>query len=391
MGRALIVVVMVAGGLVTVVGAGQQDRVCIDDLTCLDGDRIIVLERPLVQTQSQERLRLDQELTSIGDKAAGDGYAVCSYSDDAYPFDLTSHVVGAAIDLPGSVNYPYDATMRPDGVEVWVADASDNSVLVIDMASDTVAHQVAVGDYPVSVAFAKDESFAVAVCRDDTTLIDNIYLISTATHTVTSSWVGPKDGMGPGNIALDPVNGLFYMVEWYGGYLYELSADGTTVLRSQDLGSSLWQLVVDPDGSHVYVTDRSTDQVRVIDRTTLTQTSAVAVGDDPWGIDITPDGAKLYVACEDSHNVYAVDTSTWATTVISLGAGDPVDVDISPDGSEAFIAGGDSGSLDYVYVIDVATDTLSASIPFPSAASKVNVVATTAQTVPVELMHFTVE
>jgi len=57
--------------------------------------------------------------------------------------------------------------------------------------------------------------------------------------------VGPLDYLGPGNVALDQVSGNFYMVQWYDNALHELAAAGTSVLRSADVGTSLWQLVVD--------------------------------------------------------------------------------------------------------------------------------------------------
>jgi YVTN family beta-propeller protein len=355
--------------------AAERGRVVIDDLTVLEDGRVIVLESPVTAPYDARSPASAPALK----RDADDGYAACSTSDDVYPFDLVGLTAGAAIVLPGSLNYPYDATMRPDGSEVWIADSSEDSLIVIDRATDTVTHQVPVCDYAVSVAFSQDGTFALAVCRDNTAGVDNMVRISTSTYGVLDGIVGPQTYLGPGNVALDPVSGNFYMVQWYDNALHEVSADGTSVLRSADVGTSLWQLVVDPDGSVVYVTDRATDQVRVIDRTTLAQVNAVTVGDDPWGIDITPDGGTLVVTCEDSHNVVVVDTGTWGTTFISVDPGDPRDVDISPDGSLAFVAGGDSGAQDVVYVIDIATATLSGAVPLPAGASNVNVVAVTPQ------------
>jgi YVTN family beta-propeller protein len=356
----------------------EQGRVVIDDLTVREGGKVISLDRPVIAPPEEQRATTPASASAFG-RDSEDGYAACSTSDDAYPFDLAGLTAGAPILLPGSLNYPYDATMRPDGSEVWVADASDNSVIVIDRGTDTVTHQVPVCEYAVSVAFSQDGSFALAICRNNTAGVDNMVRVSTSTYDVLGGIVGPLTYLGPGNVALDPVSGSFYMVQWYDNALHEVSADGTSLLRSADLGTSLWQLVVDPDGSLVYVTDRGTDQVRVIERATFTQVTAITVGDDPWGIDITPDGATLVVACEDSQNVVVVDTTTWATTLISVSPGDPRDVDISPDGSLAFVAGGDSGTQDVVYVIDVATATLSGTILLPAGASNVNVVSTTPQ------------
>ncbi len=354
-------------------GAAAGGRIMIDGLTVLEGDGVRLLaEAPVGSGVARSAPGVSRRVG--GALSLGDGYAACSTSDDVYPFDLTTHVPGSAIALPGSLNYPYGATMRPDWTEVWIADASADAVHVVDMASATITHTVAVGEYPVSVAFNRLGSFAVVACRDDSGA-PNIYLVSTSTYAVIDSWVGPTDYLGPGNVALDPDTGHFYLVTWYGRYLYELPPSADQVVRTADLGTSLWQLVVDPAGGTIYVTDRGTDMVRVVDAATLTQVAGVPVGNDPWGIDITPDGSKLYVTCEDSQNVYAVDVGTWGTTVIGVSPGDPRDVDISCDGTYAYVAGGDSGSPDYVYVVDTATDTIADQIALPSPASNVNVVA----------------
>ncbi len=373
MRRYFVLLILLSVVLVGLARTEEFTELWIDDLTWVQGGRVVMLSAPLVEGLSEGSV--GDATKAGGSRALRNGYAVCSTSDDAYAFDGSSHIPGAAIPMPGATSYPYDATMNSTGLEVWIADASDDSVVVVDVATDTVAHTIPVGDYPVSVAFSKDGTFALGVCRDDSVGVDNMFRISTSTYAVTGSWIAPLDFLGPGKIALDGVSGKFYMVQWYDNYLHEVAADGASVLRTASLGASLWQLVVDPDGSVIYVTDRGTDDVRVIDRVTLTQLSAVSVCDDPWGIDITPDGAKLYVACEDSHDVWVIDTATWSTAVISVGAGDPRDVSVSADGAKAFVAGGDSGSPDLVYVIDIATDTLLSPVSLPAGASNTNVVA----------------
>jgi YVTN family beta-propeller protein len=142
-----------------------------------------------------------------------------------------------------------------------------------------------------------------------------------------------------------------------------------------DLGASLWQLVVAPDGQYIYVTDRYSDQVRVIDQATLNQVTAVGVGDDPWGIDITGDGSKLVVTCEDSHEVWIIDTSDWSTTIIPLDiTADPRDVDILDQSQLAFVTGGSVGTTVHpVYVIDLTDDTLLTS--FEGPGQNTNVIA----------------
>jgi YVTN family beta-propeller protein len=295
---------------------------------------------------------------------AADGYVGCNNSNNVIPFDVLTYVIGTPILLPGTNPYPYDATMTPDGTEVWVPDSSGDRVVIIDVATNAITHTIMVGENPNSVVFTDDGSTALVSARDG----DYVMVIKTSDYSVTDSLhvVTGSGGTydGPGNMALDPVSKNIYAVDWYDDTLFEIAPDASTVLRTADVGMELWQLVVDPEGQYIYVTDRETAQVRVIDQATLTEVRTVNVGSDPWGIDVTLDGSKLVVACEDDSNVYVIDTSDWSTTIVALDAGaDPRDVDILDSELHAFIAGGSITATDPVYVIELVGNTLMSTIP----------------------------
>lgn len=308
---------------------------------------------------------------AVPGRGLDDGYVGCSTSDNGFAFDLSTYATGNPIDLLPEGNYPYDATMTPDGSEVWIPGASGDGVVVIDRATDTIVARIGVDDYPVSVAFTSDGSLALVATRGG----ENLNLIDTTTYTVTGTLPIPTSYLGAGNIALDPITGMFYLVDWYGDELYEIAPDGSEILRQIDLGDSLWQLVVSPDGMYVYVTDRGDDLIHVLDRATLTTVTTYPVGDDPWGIDVTEDGAYLVVTCEDSHEAYVIATVDGATTPIALdSSADPRDVDILDVEGLAFVVGGAvSGGINPVYVIDIATATIVDS--FEGPGSNTNVIA----------------
>jgi YVTN family beta-propeller protein len=305
-------------------------------------------------------------------RSMGDGYAACSTTDNCYSFDLTTYAPGPSITILPEGDYPYDATMNPSGTEVWIVGASGDGVAIVDRATNTVTHRVSVADYDNSVVFTDDGSLALVSSRDD----DIVTLIDTGTYTVTGTLDVTTGGGGfydgPGNMALDPVSKNIYAVDWHGDTLFEIAPDGSEVLDSVSVGDGLWQLVIPPDGLYVYITDRTTDQVRVVDRETLTQIHAVSVGDDPWGIDITLDGSKLVVCCEDTYDAYIIETGTWLVTPVFLG-GKPRDVDILDRDGLAFIAGGSTGTESPVYVLDLDTASVLTTITGPG--TNVNVVA----------------
>ncbi|MBM3316513.1 MAG: beta-propeller fold lactonase family protein [Candidatus Eisenbacteria bacterium] len=318
------------------------------------------------------------ELAAGNSGAAGrglnEGWVGCSTTDSCFPFDLDSYATGASLSLLPEGDYPYDATMTPDGSEVWFVGAGGDGAVVVDRATNTIIHRIPTGEYPTSIAFSDDGALALVSCRDT----ESVTIIDTGSYTVSGSLQLPP-GYDGGNIALDPVSKLFYLVDWYDNTIFEIAADGSAILRQVDIGSSLWQLVVSPDGQHIYVTDRGTDLVRIVERATLSQVATVPVGDDPWGIDITADGGTLVVTCEDSHNVCIIDTGTLDVTLIALAStADPRDVDILDSRLRAFVCGGTVGTTSHpVYVIDLTDNTI--ETVFEANGSNTNVVAVQAQ------------
>ncbi|MFH1502028.1 MAG: FlgD immunoglobulin-like domain containing protein [Candidatus Eisenbacteria bacterium] len=313
-----------------------------------------------------------------GSRSYTEGYAGCSITDGCISFDLSSYAIGDTIDLRPGGDYPYDATIRPGGREVWICGAAGDSVMVIDRATNAITHRIPVGEYPNSIVFTDDGDRALVSARDGdlVTLISTSSYVPVGTLDVTAGSGGTSDG--PGNMALDRVTGLIYAVDWYGNTLFEIASDGSSVLNHVDVGSSLWQLVVDPLGRYVYLTDRGADVVRVITLPGLVEDRQVPVGNDPWGIDVTLDGSRLVVACEDDHNVHVIDTSDWSAVVVALGAdADPRDVDILDAAGYAFVAGGETAGLDPVYVITLGTNQLKDTI---GIGGNVNVVAVQEQT-----------
>jgi YVTN family beta-propeller protein len=73
-------------------------------------------------------------------------------------------------------------------------------------------------------------------------------------------------------------------------------------------------VVVNHDGSRVYVSTGRSGTVEVLDAATNKVVGSVAVGPRPWGIALTPDGKKLYSANGPSNDVSVVDVGTLEVT-----------------------------------------------------------------------------
>jgi YVTN family beta-propeller protein len=122
-------------------------------------------------------------------------------------------------------------------------------------------------------------------------------------------------------------------------------------------------VAVSPDGSKVYVTNRGTGTVSVIDTATNIVIATIPVGLNPIGVAVKPNGSKVYVATDDFNTrpiVSVIDTATnivIATIAVGLS---PNGVAVKPDGSKVYVASFDANT---VSVIDTATNIVIATIP----------------------------
>lgn len=307
----------------------------------------------------------------------GNGVVGCSFSESALTFDLDAYEFGSSFNLMPQGEYPFDATMTPNGREVWLTGASGAGVVVVDVASGIITQRIWVGDYPVSVAFSADGSLALISCRDER----EIWRIDTTDYQILGQTDTGFLDQGPGNIALDPVSGCFYLAEWASNTLCEISPDGMSVLRTVTFGEMFWQLVVAPDGSEVYIVDRFYNAVWVLDRASFTPADLIDVGSDPWGLDISADGRQLVVSSRGSDSVAIIETETGLRRTLSLvPEADPRDVDILDSQGLAFVTGGWLGDyLNPIFVIDIELGLLEETIWVPEPAINANVIAVQAQ------------
>jgi YVTN family beta-propeller protein len=104
-----------------------------------------------------------------------------------------------------------------------------------------------------------------------------------------------------------------------------------------------------PDGRWAYIVCMDSDNVVLVNASSLGEETAIEVGDEPFAIDISADGAMAYITNHADGTVSVIDTSTGEIeTTISVGSG-PRDITISRDGRRAYVC---LSGEDSVAVID---------------------------------------
>jgi DNA-binding beta-propeller fold protein YncE len=282
-------------------------------------------------------------------------YVIGSAGDDVNEYDLSTawDVSTASYVQVFSVSTqeatPEAIFFKPDGTKMYVLGNSGDDVNEYDLST---VWDVSTASYvqafsvrsqettPTGLFFKPDgtKMYVIGTARDAV----NEYDLSTAWDVSTASWVTPSTN-------------FFYLAD------QEISPQG---------------IFFKPDGTKMYVTGSSGDDVNEYDLSTawdITTASFVQVFNvrtqelSPTGLFFKPDGTKMYVTGSTGDNVYEYDLSTaWDVStasyvqVFSVSAQEttPTGLFFKPDGTKMYVIGAigdDVNEYDLSTAWDVST------------------------------------
>jgi YVTN family beta-propeller protein/VCBS repeat-containing protein len=273
---------------------------------------------------------------------ASDGLAITwvTVTAPVTPLATTTITVG---------EFPLEVAVSPDGTRAYVTNFNDNTVSVIDTATNGVIATVAVVNVPAGVAVSPDGTAYVTSIGND-----NVSVIDPVTNAVVTT-IGVGDG--PVSVAVSPDGATAYVTNASGDSVSVIDTATNAVVATIGVGDNPFYVAVSPDGAHVYVANSDGDTVSVIDTATKAVVATIGVGDRPFRLAVSPDGATAYVSNGIASTLSVIDTATnTVTTTIPVAGGN---VAVSPDGAHVYVTNqfGDS-----VSVIDTATNTVTANI-----------------------------
>ncbi len=283
-------------------------------------------------------------------------YVTNSNNNTVSVIDAATNTITATVPV-GSA--PVAIALTPNNAFAYVANIVSDNVSVIDLATNTVTATVSVGDAPISVAITPDGAFAyVANLRSA-----NVSVIDTATNTVATT---VSVGSFPIAVAITPDGAFAYVVSQGTNNVSVIATATNTVTTTVPVGNGADAVTISPDGAFAYVgniiTAPSTGGISVIDTATNTVVATVATSNQPISIAFTPNGNFAYVANFVGSSVSVIDTATITVTatISDPAARTPAGVAITPDGAFAYTANFNSNN---VSVIDTATNTITTLIP----------------------------
>jgi len=271
----------------------------------------------------------------------------------------TDAVLGSPISVGNS---PFGVVVNPTGTRVYVTNAGDTTVSVIDATSSPPAAiaTINVGPEPFGIAI-NPAGTRVYVSNNGAGTNNTVSVIDTGSNTVIAT---VTVGFGPAGLAVNPAGTRLYVVNNPASTLSVIDTSNNSVITTVSLNGSnaASGVVVNPSGTRVYVAGPDAHLVHVLDATSNTVIAEVGVPGKVAGIALTPDGTKLYAALAfNADTVAVIDTASNSLTATIAVSGDVGSVAVTPDGRRAYVMGSS------VFVIDttsnIVVNTISIACP----------------------------
>lgn len=223
---------------------------------------------------------------------------------------------------------PLGVAVSPGGGLAFVVNGNSNSVSAIDTASGTVRATIAVGATPYGVALDPAGTFAYITNRNsnDVSVIDVAALAVVATIPV---------GATPYGVAATATR--LYVGNYVGNTVSVIDLPSRKVVGTLPVGSRPFGVALDGAGARLYVGSWGEARVQVIDTAALVVMASIPVGTYPFGIAVRPDGSAAYVANHGSNTVSVIDAASNAVLATVPVGSAPRGVSLTPDGARLYV------------------------------------------------------
>ena len=209
-------------------------------------------------------------------------------------FRVVDHIAVAA--------QPLDMALSADGATLYVANSGAAALSSIDLATRTVTESTSIGqlgDGPYGVVagdgrvYVTDLNSATVLAVADGGVIARIPVAA-----------------GPRSLAVSADGGELYVTSFATGTFTIIDTHTETVTATVSLPvQGSFAIAVHPGSGYVFVTGHQDGVVVAIDPATRQVVKVVAVGDDPRGLSLSPDGSRLYVTTATSDEIHVLDSA----------------------------------------------------------------------------------
>jgi len=199
--------------------------------------------------------------------------------------DVGSGSVIARIRVGGE---PEGVAMTPNGRWVLVTNESDNSVSVIDTATLKVVKTVTVGKRPRDMAFTPDGHHAYVSGEFDA----SVYRIGVPGGEPVERVLQLREAARPMSVLLDSQRSRLYVSTGRGGTVAVMKMVGAKnaleLVKEIPVGTRPWGMALSADGRFLYTANGPSNDVSIVDTTSLMAIKRIPAGRSPWGVVVGP-------------------------------------------------------------------------------------------------------
>ncbi|MBI1815106.1 MAG: beta-propeller fold lactonase family protein [Deltaproteobacteria bacterium] len=226
----------------------------------------------------------------------------------------------------------------------YITNYGGDSVTVIDTATNTIVTDVTVGRAPFRVATTPDGRFALVTRPLD----DLVTIIATLNNSVVAN----VRVFRPSGIGISPDGATAYVSESIFGTVAAINVQAGIVQAAVCVGGLPDDVAVAPDGDILYVTDRETPTLHIVDLDErLTLQRSLPVSARTGAVAVAPDGATAYVGSTSAQlgSLWSFDTAALMfVDHVDFGTAQPAAVRVTADGTAVFVTDVPSGSVSVV-------------------------------------------
>jgi len=231
------------------------------------------------------------------------------------PISTSTNVLQTPLSL-GSVAKASDIVISPDGSFAYIAVGSPAEVIKVDLTSMTLAGSITLPAAPTAVALSSiGDILYVAIASQS-----EVVPVNLANDTLEAPITGLCSSGS--SLAYDQANLTLYLGCSAANEVIPIDLQTNKALTPISVGTNPTSLVLNSDGSTLYVTNEASDSISEISTSTNTLTASVTLptGDAPVAQALIPNTNLDYVVNQSSTpSVLVVDlSSSTVTSVINL-------------------------------------------------------------------------
>jgi PQQ-dependent catabolism-associated beta-propeller protein len=230
-------------------------------------------------------LKLDRLLKSGSDPEqfdlSHDGKRLFISNEDAGTLTVVGIASGAVEATVPVGKEPEGVRLTPDGRWIVVTSETGNAIYAIDAHTLKMVKSVPVGKRPRDVAFTPDGRTAYVSGEFDA----SVYTTTLPDLGSATKLLQLRPEAKPMGVVFDAAQKRLFVSTGRGGTIAVVSLEsGPKLVTEIQVGARPWGIALSHDGKRLYSANGSSNDVTIIDTSTLQVVKKVAVGKSPWGI-----------------------------------------------------------------------------------------------------------